>query len=131
MCTFSTWTKSFLWPPKPPYGEYITAIGTACQHEAGELSNDIYRVLRQPHHPKPKLSKDEWEALKQLKEDKNNILLTADKGVPLVVIDRQDYIKKARDLLKDTNTYSLIPTDPTNRYKAKLINILKSIIRNE
>ena len=42
-------------------------------------------------------------------------------------MDRQDYIKKARNLLEDTNTYSLIQTGPTNKHKAKLINMLKNI----
>ena len=38
----------------------------------------------------------------------------------------QDYIQKARILLADTNTLTrTIQTDPTNKHKAKLINILK------
>ena len=65
--------------------------------------------------------------LKQLKADKDHIILTADKCVVLVVIDRQDYIKKARNLLEDTSNYRPIPIDPTNKHKAKLINNLKYI----
>ena len=67
------------------------------------------------------------KALKQLRADKDYITLTTDKGVALVVMDRQDYIKKARNLVEDTNSYRPIPTDPTNKHKAKLINILKNI----
>ena len=61
------------------------------------------------------------------KTDKEHIILPADKGVALVVMDKQEYIKKANILLEDTNTYRPIPTDPTNKNKAKLINILKNI----
>ena len=84
-------------------------------------------VLRHAHPPKANLSKQEWKTLKQLKTDKDHIIITADKGVALVVIDRQEYIKKAKILLEDTNTYRPIPTDPASKHKAKLINILKNI----
>ena len=55
------------------------------------------------------------------------MVLTADKGVVLVVIDTVDYIKKAKEILEDTNTYRVIQTDPTSRLKNKLINILRRI----
>ena len=89
--------------------------------EAEELRADIDTILRQSNHPKPSLSKDELKAIKQLKTDKSHIILTTDKWVALVVMDSQDCITKARNLLEDTNTYRPIPTDLTNRHKAKLI----------
>ena len=36
--------------------------------------------------------------------DRDHILLTADKGVALVIMDRQDYINKANNLLNQTPT---------------------------
>ena len=53
------------------------------------------------------------------------MVLTADKGVALVVIDTADYIRKAKDILEETNTYRVINTDPTSRLKNKLVNILR------
>ena len=44
-----------------------------------------------------------------------------------MVMDRQEYIKKARALLEDITTYSLFPSDPTNKHKNRLINILKNM----
>ena len=67
------------------------------------------------------------DVLKQLKTDKEHIIITADKGVTPVVMDRHEHIKKAKILLEDTNTHRPIPTDPTNKHKTKLINILKNI----
>ena len=55
------------------------------------------------------------------------MVLTADKGVAMVVMDRQEYIQKARVLLEDTNTYRPIPSDPTTKLKNKLVKILKKI----
>ena len=47
------------------------------------------------------------------------MVLTVDKGVSLVVMNKEDYIKKAEDLLNQP-TYRSIPSDPTTRYKNKL-----------
>ena len=44
----------------------------------------------------------------------------------MVVMDKEDYIKKSEDLLKQ-NTYRELVKDPTNKYKNKLINLLKTI----
>ena len=95
--------------------------------EAEELRADMYKTLRHSHPPEPNLSKEEWKALKQLNTDKECIVLTGDKGVVLVVMDRQEYMKKAKILLESTNTYRPIPRDPTNKHKNRLINILKNM----
>ena len=44
----------------------------------------------------------------------------------MVVMDRQDYVNKANQLL-NRNTYKLLAKDPTNSIKNKLINILKRV----
>ena len=41
-------------------------------------------------------------------------------------MDREDYIKKSEELLSQS-TYKPIPTDPTTKYKNKLISLLKTI----
>ena len=117
-------------PRQPPNLEYITAIEAACtmlsQQDAEELRANINRVLRSSHPPKPNLTKAQMSALRELKKDRDRIVLTADKGVAMVVMDRQDYINKANHLLNQ-NTYKTITKDPTNTIKNKLINILKTI----
>ena len=65
--------------------------------------------------------------MKQLKADKSHMVLTANKDVALVVIDKIDYIKKAKELLQDTSTYRTIQGDPISRLKNRLINILKKV----
>ena len=65
--------------------------------------------------------------MRQLKEDKSCMVLTTNKGVALVVIDRTDYIRKAKELLQDTSTYRTIKADPTSSLKSRLINMLKNI----
>ena len=117
-------------PRQPPNLEYITAIEAACtklsQQDAEELRANINRVLRSCHPPKPNLTKAQNAALRELKGDRDRIVLTADKGVAMVVMDKQDYINNANQLLNQ-NTYKVISKDPTNTIKNKLINILKGI----
>ena len=80
------------------------------------LGPDINRVLRSSHPPKPNLTKNQMSALRELKKDRDHIVLTADKGVAMVVMDRQDYINKAKHLLNQ-NTYKTITKDPTTTIK--------------
>ena len=63
----------------------------------------------------------------ELREDHTRIVLTADKGVAMVVMDKQDYIDKALSLLSDTNTYKTIHKDPTTRLRNSLITKHKDI----
>ena len=65
--------------------------------------------------------------MKELKSDRDCIILTPDKEVALVVMDKTDYIRKIRELLEDTNTYRPLNMDPTIKQKGKLINILRRI----
>ena len=100
--------------------EYITFVESACQkldhQEAEELRVDINRVLRSSHAPKPNLTKEELKALAELRKDSNRIIITADKGVSMVVMDRKDYIDKAANLLVQP-TYRTINRNPTNKLK--------------
>ena len=95
-------------PKKPPNLEYITAIEAACtklsQQDAEELRAEVNRVLRSSQPPKPNLTKAQYLALRELKRDRECIVLTADKGVVMVIMDRQDYINKANNYLTKTHT---------------------------
>ena len=56
------------------------------------------------------------------------MVLTADKGVAMVVMDRKEYMDKVEGLLTQL-AYKTITTDPTNKLKAKLIQKLKRFKR--
>ena len=43
-------------------------------------------------------------------------------------MDRTEYNNKAQKLLEDGGTYKEIKTDPTNKVKKKLINLLNKIV---
>ena len=54
--------------------------------------------------PQPNISHGKTKAIKELREDKSRVILTVDKGVAVVVIDKKDYLGKTQDLIVDRNT---------------------------
>ena len=71
-----------------------------------------------------KLDNDEQKAIKDLQNDNEIIILPADKGRMTVIMNKSDYINKANTLIKDTETYQPLDTDPSktsvNRINQKL-----------
>ena len=117
-------------PRNPPVAEYrvsIEQVYTALkQGEVEELRGEVKPSLRRYNHPKYSITREEHKTLGELKKYKNRIILTADKAVSIVLMDKEDYNRKAEALLRQP-TYKPIPTDPTNKYKNKLISQLKTI----
>ena len=74
----------------------------------------------------PNITKEEAKAIQELKRDKERVILTADKGVSMVVMDKEEYIQKSEELLHQP-TYKQLPSDPTTKHKNRFISILKTI----
>ena len=53
------------------------------------------------------------------------MVLTADKGVSMVVMERKDCNKKSEELLQ-SSTCKVLTTDPTTKHKNKVISLLKT-----
>ena len=62
--------------------------------EAEELRAEVKAVLKKVQHPKANITREEQKALNELKKDTNRVILTADKGTCLVVMDKEEYINK-------------------------------------
>lgn len=90
------------------------------------VTNVITNFMRS--HKKPV----QWDAFSKcrqfIKEHQDIIITKADKGAVTVVISKDDYIKKAEDLVNDTNVYTLLKGDPTFTTQKKnndFISLLK------
>ena len=122
---------NFAIAPRHPLGEYIAAVEQVSlnlePHNAEELRAGIRRALRNSHKSRRNITKDGAQDLSELKKDHSRVILTADKGVALVVMNRTEYNNKAQKLLEDGGAYKEIKTDPTNKLQNKLINLLKKI----
>ena len=57
----------------------------------------------------------ELKAIKELRHDKTQVTLTAYKGMVIVVLNKQGYIRKADNLLEWQGTHRTISADPTNK----------------
>ena len=112
--------------------EFISAVEAACQRlpeqEVQELRVKVNILLKKAKPSKSNISREEKKALKELREDQGRLVLTVDKGVAMVVMDRKDYQEKVEGLLAST-TYKAISTDPTNKLKVQLIQKVRRIKR--
>ena len=120
-------------PRQPPVSEYVVTVEQASSRlekgETDEIRVEVKKASKRAQctpRPSSNISRKEYQALRELKEDKSRVILTADKGASLVIMDRTEYNKKTEELL-NTGTYKKIPQDPTKKKKNKLISILKNI----
>ena len=113
-----------------PVSEYILQIEKVCQQleqgKAEELRVEVKQIFKKTQPPKPNITKEEAKAIQELKRDKERVILTADKGVSMVVMDKEEYIHKSEELLHQPS-YKQLPSDPTTKHKNRLISILKTI----
>ena len=73
----------------------------------------IVGSLTRARLPPTNLCPAEHKAIKQLKEEESIVTAPVEKGNATVVVDCEDYDKKIRALLADTDTYKRLPRDPT------------------
>ena len=90
--------------------------------KADELRSDVNGLTKQPQthcRNQCNINPIQHRALTQLKQDTSGVVLTADKGLAMVIMDKEDYTNKANTLL--------LKKDPTSNLKNKLISLLKDI----
>ena len=96
---------------EPPIGEYIAQIERMCQKmkqgEAKGLRGQIKQVLKNTTPTKLNISKEEAQAIKELRRDQGKVILTTDKGVSMVVMEKNEYIKKSEDTQAGHTTQAL------------------------
>ena len=101
---------------KVPITEYIAVTKRICdelgENTTGKDCTEIYQKtkevlqhFKEKKGPTRNITRQEKEAIKTLREDSSQVVLTADKGVALVVMDKNQYVEKCMDLLNDTKTY--------------------------
>ena len=70
-----------------------------------KVKNGLTNYSNKSKTPKSNITKEEREALHSLKKDNNSMIVTGDKGVVLVVMDKDMYIEKCMTLLIDQRVY--------------------------
>ncbi len=80
--------------------------------------------------PKPNLSKEEYKALDLLATDDNIVIIPADKGRCVVLLDKPKYVSKCEDRLKDKKTYKKVGANPTSGFHKKVTKALEDVENN-
>ena len=128
----------------PSLGRGIALYGgsttTVAALQAGEpngvdysgLYHDVNRILNtftnKPIHTN--IIKSEHLALENLRKDMDCIIVTADKGVALVVMDKTEYITKCEALLQDNSVYQHLSRDTSPTIHKELVKILQDYKNN-
>ena len=73
------------------------------------------------------ISNEENKALRNLKKDATRIIMKADKGNCLVIMDRSDYDSKMENLLQDENNYTVVRKPPFKKVERELNALLLSL----
>ena len=76
------------------------------------------------------ITKSDHLGLENLKKDKDCIIVTADKGVALVVMDKTEYIITCEALLQDNSVYQLLSKDTSPTIHKEVIKILQDYKNN-
>ena len=83
------------------------------------------------HRPTPPaLTSQEWTAVKELKENKDIVIVRADKGNATVIMDRLSYDRKITDMLQAAETYTQMQTNPLAKTQ-KNVNVFISNLQKE
>ena len=89
------------------------------------IEQDLHRQkYKQPR--KKNLTKEEYKAIKSLKNNRNIIIKPADKGSAVVILDREYYINEGQRQLNDTKFYE----KTTSNHTGEVINRINLHIHN-
>ncbi|XP_037506744.2 uncharacterized protein LOC119382905 [Rhipicephalus sanguineus] len=116
--------------PQPDVKKVVCAVESAVmcvdpsrRDEARTRVVGVLSKLRRNQEFDP-LSPEERKALKRLRDNKDIVILPADKGNATVVLDTQDYENKMRLMLEDDRTYVPLNRDPTAKVQRDLQKLL-------
>ncbi|CAH3158681.1 unnamed protein product [Pocillopora meandrina] len=118
-------------PRKIPTAEIVAVV----EDSISQLDDDrrhlvraeVSSILRRAKPPPKNIQKDVFNALLALKKDPDRLVLSADKGNCVVVMDKQQYHDKALSLLNDKSTYAVLNSDPTSKTQRKLNKMLLNL----
>ena len=120
-----------LTPTRIPYENIISNVEEAIirnklpPSDAEVLRQDIAVLLRKSKVPKSNATTEERCALKSLRNNKDILILRADKGNATVVINTVDYNDKIGTLLDDTTVYKAVSYNPTARVTRRIRALIK------
>ena len=103
--------------------EFILAVESACQRlseqDAQELRAEINHSLKRAKTPRSNITKEEKKALKELREDQDRMVLTADMRVAMVAMNKKGIHGQSGRLIGTTGLQDHL-FRPTNQAKGQV-----------
>jgi hypothetical protein len=101
---------------------------TASDEDKQQARAAVTGMLQRQRRNQP-LSRKERVALKTLRNDDSIVIITADKGNAIVILDKTEYKRKAFEVLQAPSTYVQVqqPNDPTKQLRSKVTRYLNTL----
>ena len=77
------------------------------------------------------LSKEEWEALTDLRKDDSIIITKPDTGNGVVIVNKLDYLNKMKLLVSDETKFKKLTQNPTKSREDSLISYLRKLKKDK
>ena len=123
-------------PKTIPRADIIASVESALQRCIREPEEKLERVrasvanlIRNAKPPRSNTSVEECEAIKSLRQNRDITILGSDKGNATVILDTDEYVTKAKDIL-DKPPFRKIAQDPTARDEKRVNDKLKQLQSN-
>ena len=105
------------------------------QADKNQIRSQVYSTIKEARPPvKKNISRKEKKAMNDIKGDNDIVIIKADQGNAVVVMDRKDYEKQTKEILDDQNIYEVITDksrNPTSKTELELQRILLKLRKSE
>ena len=102
-------------------------VNTFIESFENQVKNDVTRKKQPGQH---NLNKNEQDALMQLQKRDDIVIINADKGGAITILDADQYVKEANRQLADTNNYKKLNYNPTTEH-ANTVNTTIDLFKTQ
>ena len=102
-------------------------VNTFIESFENQVKKDVKTCTRNHQN---NLSKQEQKALQDLQKRDDIIIINADKGGAITILDTKDYVKEANRQLSDTSCYQKLQYNPTTEH-ASTVNSTIDVFKNQ
>ncbi|CAH8658977.1 unnamed protein product [Schistosoma guineensis] len=102
-----------------------SGISEEAQQEIRQTTVPITQQVKENNQ----LTPQEQKALKELRNRKDIIIIPAEKGRTTVIMDKEEYVNKAEELLEDKSTYKLMDTNPVKKLDNQISKTLNKLVK--
>ena len=95
--------------------------------QADRARATVASILSRSKPPRPNTSREERKALEELRKNKDIVILPADKGTSVVILDKEEYDRKAMDILQKA-PFKKLQKDPTRRNENRVNDRLRRLL---